>query len=165
MRSHPTPLHPIITVGPLTKWGVDFVNCNPTLVGGHQHIIAVVNYFTKWVEAMPSIKFNGNTATFFVFNQIITRFGILSENGTDHGSHFQNEMMVELASKMGFKHGHSSPYYLQENGKVEVVNKSIKTIFQKHVSRSNSDWHIMLYPVLWAYQTSINTALIFPFFN
>jgi hypothetical protein len=76
----------------------------------------VVNYFTKWVEAMPTVKSNGKTTTFFVFNQIIARFGISSEIVIDHGSHFQNEMMDEMVAKMGFKHGHSSPYYPQENG-------------------------------------------------
>jgi hypothetical protein len=70
-------------------------------------------------------------------------------------------MMVELAFKLGFIHGHSSPYYPQENGQVEVVNKSLKTILQKTVNRSNYDWHIMLYPMLWAYRTSMNTATIF----
>jgi hypothetical protein len=70
MRLHPTPLHPVITVGPFTKWGVDFVDCNPTLAGGNQHIIVVVDYFTKWAEAMPTVKYDRNTTAFFVFNQI-----------------------------------------------------------------------------------------------
>jgi hypothetical protein len=158
MCSHPSPLHPVITVGPFTKWGVDFVDCNPTSVGGHQHIIVVIDYFTKWVEAMPTVKSDGKTVSFFVFNQIIARFRIPSEIVTDHGSHFQNEMMKELASKLGFRHGHSSPYYPQENGQVEAVNKSLKTILQKTVSQRKSDWHIMLYPTLWAYRTSVKTS-------
>ena len=49
-----------------------------------------VDYFTKWDEVMPTIKSDGNTAVFFVFNQIIARFGIPSEIVIDHGSHFQN---------------------------------------------------------------------------
>jgi transposase InsO family protein len=161
MRSHPTPLHPVIIVDPFTKWGVDFFDCNPTSVGVHQHIIVVINYFTKWVEAMPTVKSNAKTASFFVFNQIIIWFGIPGEIFTDHGSHFQNEIMVELAYKLGFRHGHSSPYYPQENGKVEAVNNSLKTILKKKISRSNSNWHIMLYPALWAYRTSIKTAIDF----
>jgi hypothetical protein len=149
MCSHPTPLHPVITIGPFTKWGVDFMDCNTTSVGGNQHIIVAIDYFTKWVEAMPTVKSDGNTTTFFIFNQIISWFGIPSEIVTDHGNHFQNEMMEELASNMGFIHGHSSPYYPQENGQVEAVNKSLKTILQKTVSQSKSDWHIILYLTLW----------------
>jgi hypothetical protein len=64
------------------------VDYNPTSAGGHQHIIVVVDYFTKWVEAMPTIKSDRKTARFFMFNQIISRFRILSEIVTDHGSHF-----------------------------------------------------------------------------
>jgi hypothetical protein len=128
MRSHPSPLHPVIIVGPFTKWEVDFVDCNPTSIGRHQHIIVVVDYFTKWVEAMPTIKSYGKTATFFVLKQIIAWFGIPSEIVIDHSNHFQNEMMVELASKLGFRNGPSSPYYPQENGQVEAANKSVKTI-------------------------------------
>jgi hypothetical protein len=109
MCSNPAPFHPVITIGPFTKWGVDFVDCNPTSAGGHKHIIMVIDYFTKWDEAMPKIKSDGKTTTFFVFNQNIARFGIPSEIATDHESQFQNEMMEELESKLGFKHGHSSP--------------------------------------------------------
>jgi hypothetical protein len=73
-------------------------------------------------------------------------------------------MMEELASKLGFRHGHSSPYYPQENGQVEVVKNSLKTFLQKTVSRRKSNWHIMLYPALWAYRTSIkNSTGFFPF--
>jgi hypothetical protein len=34
MHSHPAPLHPVIIINPFTKWGVDFMDCNPTLAGG-----------------------------------------------------------------------------------------------------------------------------------
>jgi hypothetical protein len=68
MCSHPTPLHPVITVGPFTKWGVDFMDYNLASAGGNQHIILAVDYFTKWAEAIPTIKSNGKTTTFFMFN-------------------------------------------------------------------------------------------------
>ena len=88
MPSHQAPLHLVIIVGPFTKWGVDFVDCNPTSAGGDQQIIMAVDYFTNWAEAMPIVKSDGKTTSFFIFNQIIVRFGILSEIITDHGSHF-----------------------------------------------------------------------------
>jgi transposase InsO family protein len=77
---------------------------------------------------MPTFKDDGEMAALFLFNQIIAQFGVPREIVTDHGSHFQNQMMSELTSKLGLRHEHSSPYYPQANGQVEAVNKTLKTI-------------------------------------
>ena len=58
-RTHPTPLHPVISVGPFSKWGIDYMHCNPTSAGGHGYIIIVVDYFTKWAEAMHTYAEDG----------------------------------------------------------------------------------------------------------
>ena len=72
--------------------------------------------------------------------------------------------MKELASKPRFKHGHSSPYYPQENGQVQAVNKSFNTILQKIIIQCKYDWYLMLYPNLWEYRTSVKTSTgFFPF--
>ena len=71
MQSHIALLFPIFSLGPFMKWGIDYMTCNPALAGGHKYIIVVVDYFTKWVEAMPTFKADGENATFFMFNQII----------------------------------------------------------------------------------------------
>ena len=81
---------------------------NPASVLGHHHIIVVVYYFTKWAEAMPTIEADGETTTHFIFNQIITEFGIPRELVTDHGRKFQNKMMEELYSKLGYNQENSS---------------------------------------------------------
>ena len=78
------------------------MDCNLASAGGHHHIIVAIDYFTKWAEVIPTVKYDGEIAAHFVFNQIITRFGILKELVTDHCSHFQNHMMEELASKLGY---------------------------------------------------------------
>ena len=123
MHSHPALLHLIIKSGPSTKWGIHLIDCNPASGGGNHHIIVVVDYFTKWVEAMPTIKSGGETTAHFVFNQIITQFDISRELVTDHGRHFQNKMMAELSLKLGYKQEHSSSYYPQANGKVEASDQ------------------------------------------
>jgi hypothetical protein len=88
MRAHPSPMFPVITVGPFTKWGIDYTTCNPPSTRGHRYIIIAVDYFTKQVEAMPMFKDDGETTTLFLFNQIISWFGIMREIVTDHGNHF-----------------------------------------------------------------------------
>ena len=86
------------------------------------------------------------------------RFGIPNEIFTGHGSHFQNSMMIELVTMLGFTQEHSSSFYLQENGQVEAVNKTLETILKCIINIAQSNWHIMLYPALWAYQTNVKTA-------
>ena len=66
--------------------------------------------------------------------------------------------MEELASKLGYKKEHSSSYWPLANGQVEAVNKSLKSILQRTITQSKTNWHIMLYPALWAYRTTVKTA-------
>jgi hypothetical protein len=62
-RAPPALLHPVITVGPFCKWGIDFMTCNPPSSNGHKYIVVAVDYFTKWVEAMPTFNNTADTAT------------------------------------------------------------------------------------------------------
>ena len=87
------------------------MQCNPTPVRGQDYIIIAINYFTKWDEAMPTFMNNGETASLFIFNLIIARFGVPQSIVTDHGFHFRNHMMAVLSTKLGFCHENSSPYY------------------------------------------------------
>jgi hypothetical protein len=157
-RTHPTALHPIIAIGPFSKWGIDFMQCKPTSAGGHGYIIVAVDYFTKWAEAMPTFLNDGRTAALFLFNHIITRFGIPHAIVTDHGAHFKNQMMSELHVKLGFRHENSSPYYPQANGQVEAINKVLKTMIQRMVGENKTSWHLQLFSALWAYRTSVKTS-------
>ena len=87
------------------------MTCNPISTGGHKYIMVTVDYFTKWEEATPTFKTDGETITYFVFNQIIARFGIPKQIVTDHGIHFQNNMMTELTTMLGFRKDHLSSFY------------------------------------------------------
>ena len=110
------------------------MDCNLALAGGDHHIIVFIDYFTKWVEVMPTFKYDGEIVSHFVFNHMITQFNIPKENVTNHGSNLQNKMMEKLALKLGFKKEHYSSYYPQMNGQVEAVNKSLQIILHKTIA-------------------------------
>ena len=44
--------------------------CHPTSTMGHKYIIMEVDYFKKWVKAMPTFSNEGKTEN--IFNHIIT---------------------------------------------------------------------------------------------
>eukprot|EP00253_Pinus_taeda_P007763 PITA_07763 len=128
MRAPAAPLHPVVTVGPFAKWGIDYVTCNPCSAGGHGYIIVAVDYFTKWAEAMPTLSEDGHTAAQFIFNHVIAR------------------------------DDSSSRYYPQANGQVEAVNKVLVMMLQRTVGMHKSNWRLMFFSALWAYRTSVKDA-------
>ena len=76
MHAHPAPLHLEVTVGPFSKWVIDYMTINPPSSNGNHYIIVALDYFTKWAEAMPTFENMTKTATYFLFNHAITRFGV-----------------------------------------------------------------------------------------
>ena len=76
MCSHPTPLHRIVSVGPFSKWGIDFTTYKPPSIIDHNYIIVVVDYFTKWAEAMLTYANDAKNAALFIFNHIIAQFSV-----------------------------------------------------------------------------------------
>jgi transposase InsO family protein len=161
MCAHRAPLHPVVSIGPFAKWGIDFTTCNPPSIACHHYIIMVVDYFTKWAEAMSTYTNNAKTTTLFLFNHIITRLGIPKSIVTDHGTHFCNAMMAELTSMLHLDHEHLSPYYLQANRQVESINHVLKIMLQQMVGKQKSNWHVQLFSALWAYRNSMKTTTSF----
>jgi hypothetical protein len=128
MHTYPAPLHLVVTFGPFSKWGVDFITCKPTSTNDHGYIIIVVDYFTKWVKALPTLSNNGTTIALFVFNHIIFRCDVPNTIVMDHRSHFHNKRMIKSTSRFGFHHENWMPYYPQCNGQVETINCVLKTM-------------------------------------
>jgi hypothetical protein len=92
------------------------MTCHPHSARGHGYIIVAIDYFTKWVEAMPTFDNTRRTAALFIFNHIIARFGVPQDIVIDHSIHFRNLMMFELTKKLGLQHENSTLYYPQANG-------------------------------------------------
>ena len=161
MHAHPTPLYRVITMGPFMKWGIDFTMCHLVFYMGHKYIIVEVDYFTKWVKTMLTFSNDGKTEALLIFNHKIAWFWIPKHIVMDNGSHFQNTMMIEFLTTLGFKQDHSYPSYPQANKEVEEVNKFLKIMLQLIVDKNRSNWQIILFPTLWAYRTSIKIAIGF----
>ena len=82
-----------------------------------------IDYFTKWVEAIPLKNFTSKEMIEFVREHIIYRFGIPQTITTDQGTMFTSDEFEEFATGMGIKLLNSSSYYPQANGLAEASNK------------------------------------------
>ena len=113
----------IIKPWPFRGWVMDMIGqINPPSSKGHQWVLAVTDYFTKWVEAVPMRFVASKDVISFVKEHIIHRFRIPQTITTDRGSVFILEEFRKFADETGFKLIRSSPYYAQANGQTEASN-------------------------------------------
>jgi hypothetical protein len=70
-------MNPIIKPWPFRGWGIDMIGkINPPSSKGHQYILAITNYFTKWLEAIPMKSVTSKDVIDFIKEHVIQMFGI-----------------------------------------------------------------------------------------
>jgi transposase InsO family protein len=85
-------INPIIKPWPFRGWGMDMIGkINPPSSKGHQYILAIMDYFTKWVEAIPMKTVTLKDVINFIKEHVIHRFGIPQTIMTDGGLVFISE--------------------------------------------------------------------------
>ncbi|KAL5835807.1 hypothetical protein ACOSQ3_015358 [Xanthoceras sorbifolium] len=126
-HQHPERLHPISATWPFMKWGMDIVGKLPVATGGKVYMLAVTDYFTKWVEAESYMRIKDSEVKSFIWKNVICRYGVPKEIVTDNGSQFISYDFQDFCDKWSIKLSYSSPRYPQANGQAESTNKTIMT--------------------------------------
>jgi hypothetical protein len=87
--------------------------------------LAITNYFTKWVEAIPMKSVTSKDVINFIKGHVIHKFGILQTITTDGGSIFISEEFRKFTVDVGIKLIRSSPHYAQANGQAKASNQRL----------------------------------------
>ena len=91
IHTHPNVLQDMTTLWPFHTWGLDLLGPINLPSNGHIWILAVIEYFTKWVEAIPLKKATRAAVANFIRRHIITRLGIPRRLINDNGTPFINK--------------------------------------------------------------------------
>jgi len=153
------PLKPIQAKGPFQQWGLDCIGeINPHSSGQHRWILVATDYFTKWIEAIPTRKVDHNVVMKFLTENIFTRFGCPHKLVIDNAVAFTAKELVEMCDSMGIKLVHSTSYYPQGNGLAESSNKSLIRIIKKLLEDNKKNWDSKLKYALWANRVTIKKS-------
>jgi len=109
---------------------------------GYQFILVVVDYMSKWVEAIASRTNDHRVVVKFLKENIFSRFGMPWAMISDGGKHFCNKPVGILMRKYGVIHKVSTPYHPQTSGQAELANREIKNILEKTVNPNRKDWSL-----------------------
>ena len=152
------PLQNIMEVEVFDCWRIDFVGPFPSSFG-NEYILVVVDYVSKWVEAVASPKNDAKTVVKFLMKNIFARFGVSRIITSDGGTHFCNDQLQRVLRHYNVTHKVASPYHPQTNGQAEVSNRELKKILEKTVTSTRKDWSLKLDDALWAYRTTFKTPI------
>ena len=151
------PLQTILEVEIFYLWGIDFIGPFPPSEG-KEYILVVVDYVSKWVEAISTRTNDHQVVNKFIVKNIFSRFGCPRAIISDGGSHFINSHFRSLLKKYGL-HRVTTPHHPQANGQVEVSNREVKNILKKIIPTDGRDWAAKLPDALWAYRTAFKTPI------
>eukprot|EP00253_Pinus_taeda_P016307 PITA_16307 len=122
-------------------------------------ILMAKDYFTKWIEEIPTRQATNAVIISFLENNILSRFGFPNKLVTDNATTFRSKKMIEFCNKYKIILGHSTTYHSQGNGLAESSNKSLVNIIKKLLEINKKSWHKKLVNALWVDQVSQNKSI------
>ncbi|XP_010496968.1 PREDICTED: uncharacterized protein LOC104773993 [Camelina sativa] len=157
-RLPPENLKTISSPWPFMKWGMDIVGKLPTAPAQKVFLLAVTDYFTKWVEAEAFSQVRAQEVNSFIWKNVICKFGVPHEIVTDNRPQFACNKFKDFCDDWGIKLSFATPRHPQSNGQAESSNKTIVKLLKKRLEKSKGNWVEELPGVLWAYRTTTKSS-------
>ncbi|GFR64154.1 Gypsy retrotransposon integrase-like protein 1 [Elysia marginata] len=124
---------------------------NPTSEAGHRFILTLIDYATRYAEAVPLRKIDTETVAEALVD-IYSRLGVPEEVLNDQGTQFMSDCMTEVCRLLGIKQKAMTPYHPRCNGLVERFNATLKTCLRRLCSEQPRQWHRYIKPLLFDYR-------------
>lgn len=129
--SYENPLIPLSIINVLfRRVGMDILGPLPKSSRGHRYVLVIVDYATRYPEAVPLRTATGKTMAKELF-LLFSRVGIVDEILTDQGSCFMSLVIREMCRLLHVTQLQTSIYHPQTDGLVERFNKTLKSMLRK----------------------------------
>jgi len=137
---------------PFDRVAVDVVGpIYPATDRGNRYVLTVVDYATRYPEAVPLKNIHAETVAEALVN-MFTRVGVPREILSDQGSQFLSAVMKEMCRLLSLHQLVTTPYHPMCNGLVEQFNGTLKTMLRHMCAKKPRDWDRYLGPLLFAYR-------------
>ena len=108
----PLLLNPISVEAPFEQWALDFIGeINSNSSWKHRWILTTTEYFTKWIEAIPTRRATEAVIMDFLEENILARFGCPKRIVTNNAHDFKSKKMTSFCHKYIISLNNSTTYY------------------------------------------------------
>jgi len=148
---------------PFVRVGLDIVGPLPITNKGNQYLIVLVDYTTKWVEAMPLKNIESQDVIYFL-KDVFARHGVPEIIVTDNGPQFSSDITKTMIDLYGSWVQFVAPHHPEANGQVENRNREIIKIL-RHLCFNQENWDDYIPASLWALRTTRSSVTGFSSFE
>ena len=150
-------LHPIEVTKPFELVGWDLMGPFPTSIHGNKYILVIIEYLTRWCEAISLSDATANSVTHALLQRVIFPHGCPRQL-LDQGSQFHSKVIRILSHSLGIAQIFTSSYHLHSNGLTEHLNQTIKQVISTYVDPLHQSWDQVLPFVVHAYNTLVQES-------
>ena len=137
---------------PFDKVAIDLIGpLYPVTNRGKRYILTVVDYATRYPEAVPLEKIDTESIAEALMG-IFSRVGFPREILSDNGTQLLSQVMREVTRLISVKQLFSSPYHPMTNGLCEKFNGTLKKLLICMCSEQPKEWDRFIEPLLFAYR-------------
>ena len=143
---------------PFQRIAIDLAGPFTRSARGHTHILTIVDYATRYVEAIP-LKSITTVDVAEALLSVYSRVGIPNEVMSDLGPQFVSRLMREVSRLLSIQQVTSSRYHPMCNGLVERYNGLVKTALRRLCADEPREWDRYLPALLFALREIPSSSL------
>ena len=151
------PLVNIKTTQPLELVSMDVLTLEPSR-GNLQHILVVIDHFTRYAQAYPTRNMTAKTTADVFFNNFIIHYGMPQRIHSDQGANFESHLIKELCTLTGIKKSRTTPYHPMGNGMCERFNMTLLNMLGTLSVEQKKDWKSHVGSLVHAYNCTRHEA-------
>ncbi|XP_069759138.1 protein NYNRIN-like [Narcine bancroftii] len=127
-----------LAIRPFQRIQIDFTELPQ--VQRWKYLLVIIDHFTRWVEAFPTINATASTIARLLLEQIIPRYGIMDSIDSDRGPHFSSKIQQLICNALQVSWKLHTPWHPQSSGRVERMNGTLKMQLTKLMVETKMPW-------------------------
>ncbi|GBN81999.1 Retrovirus-related Pol polyprotein from transposon 412 [Araneus ventricosus] len=139
---------------PFVGMTLDTLGPFPVTTKGNRYVLVLMDYFTKWPEAIPIPDQEASTVAEELVQSWISCYGVPMILHSDQGTNFNSALFTKLCELLGILKTRMTALHPESDGMVERFNRTILYHLSLFVSRNQTDWDTHLPLFLLAYRSA-----------
>nr|VZI25328.1 unnamed protein product [Spirometra erinaceieuropaei] len=147
------PLQSMATALTFERVGIDVIGHIPVTLTGNRYILVMIDYFTKWAEAVAIPRQDAASDTTALLTTWICRFGAPISLHSDCGANFESRLVRDVCDQLQIHKTHITPAHSEGKDQVERTNRTLINLLKVFAEDHNPhNWDVRLPYAMIAYR-------------